>query len=217
MLPPYPESLRRKLARNLLRNALRLGRGESLLIETWSATLPWASSLELEARLLGARPLISVTDEAGYWRALDEDPDSQLGRIGGHQWAALKASDAYVDFYGPMDVVREERQPPAVLRRARSNDHELMRVLQKYGIRSLRWDLGRTSEVWARRYGVDLRTWRRELIEATTVDPRTMKRAGVRIADRLRRGREARISHANGTDLVLWLVGRRPSVDDGGR
>jgi len=215
MLPSYPESIRRKLARNLLRNALRLRRGEDLLIETWSATLPWATSLELEARLLGARPLLALTDEASYWRAVSEAPEAQLGWVGGHLWAALKASDAYVSFFGPMDIVREERQPPVVHRRIHSNVQEMMRVLQKYGIRTLRWDLGRTSEVWARRYGVDLRTWRRELIEATTVDPRSMRRAGLRIADRLRRGREARISHPNGTELTLRLAGRRPWVDDG--
>lgn len=198
-----------------MRNSLRLARGENLLIETWSATLPWATSLAMEARILGARPLLSLTDEASYWRAVSEAPESQAGRVGGHEWAALKTSDAFVHLHGPMDIVREERLPPAVVRQARSNDHELMRVLQKYGVRSLRWDLGRTSEVWAKRYGVNLQTWRKQLIEATTVDPRSMRRVGVWVADRLRRGREAKLSHANGTELSLRLAGRRPWVDDG--
>jgi leucyl aminopeptidase (aminopeptidase T) len=215
MLPTYPESTRLALARQLLRDTLRVSRGENVLIETWSATMDWALSLNLEARLLGARPLLSVKDESVYWRSLSDVPASQIGRIGEHEWAALRASDAYVYFYGPLDAEREETLPRAAARRAESNNHELMRLIQKFGIRSVRWDLGRTNALWARRYGVDLRAWRNELVDATLVDPKVMRREGVAIADRLRRGREATISHENGTHLALRLAGRRPKVDDG--
>jgi leucyl aminopeptidase (aminopeptidase T) len=215
MLPSFPESTRRRFARNLLRNALRLRRGESLLVETWSATLPWAVSTTEEARAVGAYPLLSVHDEEAYWRSLGERPTGQFAGIGEHEWAALSASDAYVCFYGPMDTAREEALPPAAARRAEANNHELMRVIQKYGVRTLRWDLGRTSPLWARRYGVDLKEWRRELIDAAMVDPRGMRRDGRRIADRLRRGRELTITHPNGTHLALRLAHRRPRVDDG--
>ncbi len=215
MLPSYPESLRRTFARNLLRHTLRLKRGENVLIETWSGTLPWAVSLDLEARILGARPLLSVKDESSYWRSFPEAPASQFGRIGAHEWAALSAADAYVCLYGPQDALREERLPAAAGRRTESNNHELMRLIQKHGIRCVRWDLGRTSELWARRYAVDLRSWRRELIHAALVDPRAMQRDATWIARRLERGHEATISHANGTHLVLRLAHRRPKVDDG--
>ncbi|HTW55291.1 MAG TPA: hypothetical protein VMG36_02435 [Thermoplasmata archaeon] len=215
MLPSYPESVRRAFARNLLRNALRLKRGDDILIETWSGTFPWAVSLDLEARILGARPLLSVKDEPSYWQSVPSSPASQLGRLGGHELAALSASDAYVCLYGPEDTLREERLPRHAARRIESKNHEMMRVIQKQGIRCVRWDLGRTSEVWARRYGVDLRTWRNELIEAAMVDPRGMQRDGARIARRLQRGREVRITHPNGTDLALRLAHRRPKVDDG--
>ena len=215
MLPSYPESLRRAFARNLLRNALRLKRGENLLIETWSATFPWALSLDLEARILGARPLLSVRDEASYWQSVRASPASQLGRGGSHELAALSASDAYVSLYGPEDTLREERLPQAALRRIESKNHEMMRVIQKQGIRCIRWDLGRTSEVWARRYAVDLRSWRNELIDAAMVDPRAMQLDGARIVRRLARGREVRITHPNGTDLAVRLAHRRPKLDDG--
>jgi leucyl aminopeptidase (aminopeptidase T) len=215
MLPAYPESLRRAFARNLLRNNLRLGRGENLLIETWSGTLPWAVSLDLEARLLGARPLLSLKDEPAYWRSLAEAPASQIGRIGDHEWAALSASDAYVELYGPEDALREERLPQAASRRAESNNHELMRVIQKHCIRSVRWDLGRTSLLWARRYGIGLQTWRSELIDAAMVDPRDLQRDGAWVASRLEKGHEVTITHPNGTHLVLRLARRPPKIDDG--
>ena len=215
MLPEYPEAVRRAFARNLLRNALRLARGEDLLVETWSATLPWAVTLSQEARELGAHPLLSVHDEGAYWRSVAETPSSQLGKVGAHEWAALRASDAFVYLAGPMNVTREEALPPAVARRTEANNHELMRLIQKYAVRSVRWDLGRTHPQWARRYGVDLDAWRNELIDAAIFDPRGMRRDGLRVADRLRRGREVAISHPNGTDLRLRLARRRPRVDDG--
>ncbi len=215
MLPDYPEATRRAFARNLLRHGLRLARGENLLIETWTATLPWAVSLSLEARVLGARPLLSLKDEASYWKSLEENPNGLLGKAGDHEWAALRASDAYVSLYGPMDTAREERLPASVARRAASSDHEIMRLIDKYRIRTLRWDLGRTNEIWARRYGVDLGRWRTELIQATSVDPRRMRREGLRVADLLRKGREVSITHPNGTSLSLRLARRRPKLDDG--
>jgi aminopeptidase len=215
MLPEYPEATRRELARNLLQHALRVKRGDNLLIETWSATLPWAESMVLEGRMLGARPMLVLEDEPTYWKSIDEAPAGNLGHTGTHDWAALKASNAHVYFYGPLDTTREDARAASITQRINADDHEWFRLVSKYGVRSVRWDLGRTSEVWARRYGVDLERWRRELIEGALLDPRTMQAEGQRVASALRRGRELRISNANGTDLTLRLKGRLPRVDDG--
>ncbi|MCI4333116.1 MAG: hypothetical protein L3K01_05265 [Thermoplasmata archaeon] len=215
MLPEYPESTRRAFARNVLRNSLLLRRGENLLVETWSGTLPWAESLVLEARILGARPVLVVEDEATYWKSVEEAPASNLGQTGTHEWAALRASDAHVYLWGPYDTTREEALPSSIRNRIMANDHEWFRLVQRSGIRSIRWDLGRSNEVWAHRYGVDLAKWRSELIEGSTVDPRPMRRDGRYLAEKFRKGRSVRITHKNGTDLTLRLAGRRPRVDDG--
>jgi aminopeptidase len=215
MLPEYPEPLRRELARIVLHQSLRVKRGENLIVETWSGTLPWADSVVLEARVLGARPILLVEDEPTYWKSLDEAPVSNMGHVGSHEWAALKEADAVVYFYGPMDTVREDAIPSSLQRRLRAIDHEWFRLIEKYGVRSVRIDLGRTSEIWARRYGVDLEEWRKELIAGSTVDPRMLQRDGSRVADVLYRGKELTISHPNGTDLTLRLLRRRPNVDDG--
>ena len=114
MLPEYPESTRRAFARNVLRNSLLLRRGENLLVETWSGTQAWAESLVLEARMLGARPLLVVEDEATYWKGVEEAPASHLGQVGSHEWATLKACDANVYLWGPYDTAREEALPSSV-------------------------------------------------------------------------------------------------------
>ena len=215
MIPNYPESTRRAFARNVLENTLRMNRGENLMIETWSATLPWAESFELEARILGARPLLLVEDEATFWSAVENAPAAQVARVGSHEWAALKASDAHMFFWGPYDTVREQSLPDSVVAQIDAADHEWFRLVAKHGIRCARWDLGRTNEATAREYGVDVDAWRRELVDAALVDPHTLRRDGRRIAQGLRRGKEVRITHPNGTDLTLHLAGRSPRIDDG--
>ena len=89
VLPDYPEASRRAFARNILRNTLRLRRGENLLVETWSGTLPWAESLVLEARIIGVRTLLTVEDEPTYWKSMECAPDAYLGQVGAHVWSAL--------------------------------------------------------------------------------------------------------------------------------
>jgi leucyl aminopeptidase (aminopeptidase T) len=64
-------------------------------------------------------------------------------------------------------------------------------------------------------YGVDLDGWREELVQGTMADPKEMERVGRGIAERLGRGRELRLHHANGTDLRLQLKGRKADVDVG--
>ena len=215
MLPTYSTAVRRGLARNVLRNSLELRKGENLLIETWSGTLPWAEAVVHEARILGARPLLVVEDEPTYWETVAAAPPANVGAVGAHEWAAVKASDAYFEFAGPFDTLRDERRPAALRTRWESNEHEWFRLLHKHGIRSVRWDLGRTSEVWARRYGVDLGQWRRELIEGASTDPRPMRAVGRNVAQALARGHEVAVVHPNGTDLRLRLAGRPPQVHDG--
>jgi leucyl aminopeptidase (aminopeptidase T) len=214
-LPDYPEPTRRALARNLLRGSLRLKRGENLIIETWSATLPWAESMVLEARILGARPLLWLEDEPTYWESVKKAPVSNLGHVGSHEFAALKEAHAYIFLSGPLETAREDARTLRLERREQAAEHEFFRLIQKYRVRTVRWDLGRTSEARARSYGVPLEEWRTELIEATNYDSRALLRAGHRIAVALERGRDVEITHPNGTQLRLRLAGRTPVVDDG--
>ncbi len=64
-------------------------------------------------------------------------------------------------------------------------------------------------------YGVDLATWKDELVEGTTIDPEVLHRRALRVARALANGRTIEITHTNGTRLRLGLRGRRPQVSDG--
>ncbi|MGI0068486.1 MAG: hypothetical protein ACREB9_08820, partial [Thermoplasmata archaeon] len=130
-------------------------------------------------------------------------------------WAALKASDAHIYFYGPYDTAREQSLPAPSAAQIDAVDHEWFRIVEKHEIRCVRWELGRANETAARQYGVDVDAWRSELVDGALVDPHTLQREGRKIGQAFRRGREVRIAHPNGTDLTLRLARRIPRIDDG--
>ncbi|MGI0053052.1 MAG: hypothetical protein ACRECR_02175, partial [Thermoplasmata archaeon] len=102
------------LARNVLKDALRVRSGESVLIEAWTESLGYAEAFQLEARRLGARPLILYESDSAYWKSLEAVGARPLGAPGRAEWAALNAANAYVFFWGPADRARFRSLPPGV-------------------------------------------------------------------------------------------------------
>jgi leucyl aminopeptidase (aminopeptidase T) len=215
MIRHYPDAEMRAVAQNALVHTLRVRRGENLLIKTWSGTLEWAERFVLEGRRLGARPLLIVEDETTFWRSVADTRPESVGRAGSHEWASLMASKAQVYLPGPVERSGEEKLPERIASHFVADGHEWLRLVQQYGVRSARWDLGRTSEHWARRYGVSLSRWRDELVRGALVDPRTFRADAARLRRILRSGQKVVITHPNGTKLELRLRGREPKVEDG--
>jgi leucyl aminopeptidase (aminopeptidase T) len=215
VVPPISEDQIGAFAHQALSKSLRLRRGENLIVETWSASIDWANALALEARKLRARPLVFHQDEATYWKAVSELPTAELGRVGSHEWAALKATDAYVYLYGPSDTQREDSLGSARFRQLTAYDDEWFRIAEKQRVRAVRFDIGRTNAKAARQFGLDLEAWQQELVRASLVDIDAMRAEGQKVARAFQTGRSIRVVHPNGTDLELGLKGRRPRVHDG--
>ncbi|MCI4319836.1 MAG: hypothetical protein L3K23_06880 [Thermoplasmata archaeon] len=202
------------MAKNVLRGSLRLRKGESVTIETWTDCLPWASAFALEARKMGVHPLILYEDEAGYWDAVRANP-KVVGTAGEPEWAALAKSDAYVFFYGPADVPRFRALPEKVRNSAIAYNPNWYARAAKAKVRGIRLPLGQVSEATARAAEVPADLWREELIEGTLVDPVPLQKEAERLARRLTSGREVKITGPKGSSLTLRLRGRK-AVAGGG-
>jgi len=205
----------RELARLVLRKSLKLHTGEQVTIESWTETLEFANAFVLEALRVGARPLLVYKDEPTYWAAVSEVRPGNLARLGEHLRAAVRRSDVLVSFFGPSDRERAHSLSKATQWRLGEYQDALYDAAAKAGARAVQIALGRASEASARMYGVNLETWRNELIDASLVSPDELHRRAIRVADRLRRGREITIRHSNGTELKLGLKHRSPEVSDG--
>ena len=210
-----PDPRARDMARVVLRQSLSVERGERVTIASWSPTLDFANAFVLETRRLGAHPLLMYEDEPTYWAAAAELPASHLRWPGEHQRAAIERSNAFVSFFGPSDRERFHALPRPTMLKLSNYQDALYAAAAKVGARAVSIALGRASEASARMYGVDLESWRNELIESTLVGPRELRRRADPLLSRLRRGREIVVRHANGTDLTLRLRSRQFEVSDG--
>lgn len=205
----------RAMARSIVRRYLRVARGERVLIDTWSSTLGEANAVALEALRVGARPAVSLRDEATFWAAATEVSAASLAYFGAQPRLALERTDVVVSFFGPSDRERFHALPRPVIARFRDAQDMLYESSARVGARAVQLALGRVSAASARMYGVDPVAWRQELIEATLLDPKTLARRARLLLERLSRPSVVRVRHANGTDLTLRLLGRRPEVSDG--
>jgi len=91
-----------KVARKVLTESLALKKGESLTIETWNNGLPFARQVAIEARKMGAIPLMIFEDEDAYVEGVRGTPKDIVGKMGKHESSLLASSDAYVFIPGPV-------------------------------------------------------------------------------------------------------------------
>ncbi|MCI4335832.1 MAG: aminopeptidase [Thermoplasmata archaeon] len=201
----------------LLGGALRLKRGEDVIIETWNHTLPYATACVVEARRIGAHPILWVEDEAAYWRSLDVAPSvSKWGGVGRHEWKALAETDGYVFFPGPADRGRFRSLPNSTRGALVGYNDEWYRRARASGLRGVRSIVGYASDAQAALWGVPGTTWREQLVTATAeADLKQIQHDAARISGKLRAGKQLRVTGANGSDLTMKLRGREPWSDDG--
>ena len=205
------------LATSLVKGALHVKSGENVVIETWNHTLEYARACVVEARKAGARPLLVLEDEPAYWRSVEEAPAVKAwAKPGEHEWAALAQTDAYVFFPGPADRPRLRALPPKRSEELVAYNGEWYRRAEKAKIRGVRSVLGYASDAQAERWGVSGMAWREQLVRASTeVDLEAIHADAKRAAQKLKTGRELRITAPNGTDVSVKLRHRPPYVDDG--
>jgi len=215
MLPAISEARADRLARNVLRQRLGLKPKENVTIETYPSSLPWAAGFVREARRAGANPFLQYEDEASYWRSLDEGHPERLGTPSAPEWAALRATDVYVYFWGPENDARRLRISEAAWEKTRAYNRKWYEVAAKAGVRGARMGIARVTEANARFWGVSASAWMREMYAASVSNPAPIIRDAARVRTTLAKGRSVRIRHPNGTDLTLALAGRDPHVGVG--
>jgi leucyl aminopeptidase (aminopeptidase T) len=211
------ESMPALLAQRYLVGALKVRKGEKVLIESWNHTLPYASACVVEARRLGAHPMLVLEDESAWWKSLDTLPTpARWTQVGDHEWAANAGSDAYVFFPGPADRPRMAALPDPIRRSLVAYNAEWYQRASKSKLRMVRSMLGYASDSQAARWGVNGAAWRSQLIQATIQpDLKTLAADARRAAAKLAKGKLLRVTAPTGTDFTLKLRGRLPVVDDG--
>jgi leucyl aminopeptidase (aminopeptidase T) len=211
-----PSSLERAAARNLVKNYLRVKPGENVIVESWTHTLSMSSAMVDEVRRVGGRALLVYENDDAWWRAVDQKQPKLLGSLSDPEWAALKATDVYVQFWGPEDSARVDKTPEKKLDEwAEAWVFRWYKMAESTGLRGGRMAVGWVTDARARHWGVSKQRWMNGLLEAYLADPKEMAASGKRLARALTGTKKVRITHPNGTDLEVALAGTRSRIYDG--
>jgi leucyl aminopeptidase (aminopeptidase T) len=213
-MPEAPSKLQREAARNVVTKYLKVRAGENVIIESWGHTMPLASAMLDEVRRVGGKALLVYNDEDAWWRAIDRKQSKLLGQSSAPEWAALKAADVYVNFWGPGDTDRIEKLPDSA-DDAFDWNWPWYAVARKTGLRGVRMTAGFVTKGRAREWGLDIAQWEERFLRASLIDPEEMAQSGARLCKAISRGNKVRITHANGTDLEAGLAKRAPRLQDG--
>ena len=210
-----PTDLTTQFARFVLTQNLHVKPGENVVIEGWSHSLPWATSLAREARRLKAFPLVLYEDEDAFWDSVDAREERLLGAAPAHEWAMLGKTDVYIHMWGAGDKVRFNQLPSPRASKIFAWNEGWYKAAQKAGLRGARLEIGRPFPTLATLYGADLNEWTRQVAEGTMVDPRKLLASARPLAAALEKGRELRIYDSRGTDLTLGLAHRAAVLNVG--
>jgi leucyl aminopeptidase (aminopeptidase T) len=214
-MPETSSKLQRDAARNIVTKYLKVRAGENAIIEAWDHTGPIASAMVDEVRRVGGKVLLVQNDEDAWWRAMDRKQSKLLGKSSAPEWAALKATDVYVNFWGPGDTDRMETLPDEPGNEAFAWNWPWYEVARKAGLRGVRMTQGFVTEGRARKWGLDRAQWEESMLRASLVDPEELANSAARLRKVLSRGKKVRIIHSNGTDLEVALAGVAPRLTDG--
>jgi leucyl aminopeptidase (aminopeptidase T) len=214
-MPEIPSKLQRDAARNIVTKYLKVRAGENAIIESWNHTMPMAAALVDEVRRVGGKALLVHEDEDAWWRAIDRKQSKLLGQSSAPEWAAMKAADVYLMFWGPGDTDRIEKVPERTFDEALAWNWPWYAVAGKTGLRGGRMTAGFVTVGRARKWGLDRPQWEESVLRACLVDPEETAKSGARLCKALSRGKKVRITHSNGTDVEVALGGGVPRLHDG--
>jgi leucyl aminopeptidase (aminopeptidase T) len=204
-----------QLAHRVLSENLHVRKGETVVIESWTHSVPYTGAFVREARKLGAHPTVLYEDEAAWWDGVGSRTAPSTGSMTPAERAALAAADVFVYFWGPADRPRLETLPKKVQDGLNGFNENWYKLARKTGLRGCRMTVGQATEPAAKQFGLNAETWRQRLVAAGAADADAMAADGERIARALTRGTTLRLTHPNGTDLTLALDGVHTRVDVG--
>ncbi len=201
------------LAKKILKESLNVQRGETVTIETWTNGLDFAKRVVLEARKIGATPLLLLEDQDVFIETAKTVPKEHLGSMGRHEYGLLSETNAYVFIPGPpiaaytKVITREER---AISTAYNQSWYE---AAAKAKLRGARLSFGYVGEDLAKLYGKSVKTIVDHQLKACLVDINKLRETGNRIATYLTDGYEASIG--SGNEKLRFALGGNVVIEDG--
>jgi leucyl aminopeptidase (aminopeptidase T) len=170
------------LAKKVLKESLNVQKGETVTVETWTNGLELAKRVVLEARKIGATPLLLLEDEDIFVETAKTAPKEHLGIMGKHEYGLLSETNAYVFIPGPpiaaytKAITQEERAASTAY------NQSWYEAAAKARLRGARLSFGYIGRDFAKLYGKSMKNMVEHQLKASLVDLNELKETGNRIA-----------------------------------
>lgn len=204
-----------EIAKRVVRDVLKLKKGDFVLINTWAHTLSLAEAISIEASRAGAVPTITYESDYLYATRLEEIPEETLRQVPEHLLAAYDKITAVVELAGPKNPAVFDKGSPAKLGATQDSWKPISDKSRERKVRGCYIEAGFATKERAKRYGVDYKKWSASINDALTADLSEIKKKGEVISKIIEAGKEFGITAPNGTDLTFTCEGRRSYVSDG--
>jgi len=132
----------------------------------------------MEARKIGAHPIMIFEDEDTYVESLKNTPKDSVGKMGRHEYELLAATDAY--FFIPNEVLEgyTKRLSPTVVDQSTSYGNSWYEAAEKAKLRGARMSFGFAGKELARILGKKLDDIIIHQLKATLVDFALLHKTG---------------------------------------
>ncbi len=177
--------LEEQVARKVVSESLRLKKGESVTVESWNNGLTLAQRFVVEARRVGALPIMIFEDEDTYVESVRNTPKDTMGKMGRHEYELLAASDAY--FFIPNEILEAytKRLTPEEVDQATGYGSSWYEAAEKAKLRGARMSFGFAGKELARMLGKRLEEITTHQLKATLVDFGALKKSGKELESNL--------------------------------
>ncbi len=203
------------VAKRIVKDCLRLGKKDSLGVNTTEHMLPLAKEIVKAARRAGADTAISLDSDDIWYDALLNLPLSWLKSPSALAQALTKASTANVYLGGPEDPSRMRDIPSEKWAANDEGARATYDPFENRPIPSLDLGISRVTQARALTYGFDYAQWFSWSMQAMGADPKTMRKKGDSVARALLGAKKGRIIARGGTDFRFEFHGTKPSVHTG--
>lgn len=204
------------IARRLVAHSARLRDGDLVLLSGGDADLPLLEDLAIEARKVGADPLVSVQSDGYLRRVYDEVParyDSRSDELSRRLSEFLTAM-IFVESARSDTVLRGV--PPSRIAARLAAMQPALALAERRNIRRVSLGNGLyPTEERARSFGMTQAALAEVFWRGVNVDYDALQASGADIRRRLAQGETVRLTHPNGTDLTMRIAGRPVLVSDG--
>ncbi len=209
------------LVKQILDTCLNVKKNEKVWIQTWDHTVDFASEIAFECQARGAYPIVTITSEESWMRALVESPIQVLENLPSSQSALLQQTDAFIFMLGPKTPINwqqipEEKQGLADVWYLGSSKYmeQWRRIAKENSTRMLGVEYCLATEERAHTLGINLQEWKAVMLKGCLADQNEIAKNCEKIAQKIEQGHEVTIQTSLGSSLRLRLLGRKVNKGD---